>query len=259
MEVFQSSLFSFECKEFSYSAIADFFRCPLRYKYKYLDKIIEDKKPSFYFQIGGLLHRILANYHRTKNPNEKSYEFMLFELSNDWSKIRFNDYQEKEYWWEKVKLIARNFLNEEQKHNNSIIAIELSFNTNIDEFSIKGIIDRIDKNERGEYEIIDYKLGHDVLNPEITTYEDNIQAYFYYLGLSKSKGIKPKRLFYYLLISNSIIEVNFTEQNISTGAAKIISLMKEINLEKDFKPKKNVYCQDCLYPCPLFPNRVFTY
>jgi len=67
---------------FSYSKLSMYTECPLKYKFKYLDKIKEE--PKSYFAFGNSIHKALEFLHAVSNPPFPSIEEVLESFKKQW-------------------------------------------------------------------------------------------------------------------------------------------------------------------------------
>ena len=124
--------------------------------------------------------------------------------------------------------------------------LERPFNLKIeddgDEYTIKGVIDRID-HLNGGIEIIDYKTGQGRTEKNFSA-EDKEQLLIYQLAATQVLGEKVENLsFYYVEVGNKVSFLG-TEKELKAIEKKIINTIKEIKKGK-FPPKPGKICDWC--------------
>jgi len=150
---------------FSYSKMSLYEECPLKYKFKYIDKLKEE--PKFYFAFGSAIHAALEFLYSVRNPPFPTIEEVCEAFRTEWSS---KSYLEKGYRtqaksdddYQKGLLMLRAYY----EHNRARFAppflVEYSTDVEVDGLLVRTISDRIEHLGNGEITIIDYKTGKDV-------------------------------------------------------------------------------------------------
>jgi len=110
------------------------------------------------------------------------------------------------------------------------------------EYTIKGVIDRIDP-MNGGIEIIDYKTGQGRTEKNFTA-EDKEQLLIYQLAASQVLGEKVENLSFYYVETGNIVSFLGTDKELKAIEKKIINTIQEIKKGK-FPPKPGMMCQWC--------------
>lgn len=257
----------------SYSALATYKICPLKYKYSQIDKIKEPKRAEqvygtlihsalkFMFERNPLyptLDQVIDFY--TKKWNEKS-------LFIEWRNLEKKEAEEKVYFDEGIATI-KNFYKKNQPWTFNVVELEGRFSLELtDEVSGKvhtlaGIIDRIDKDPQSDlYEIIDYKTGKRM--PAEKDLKENLQLGLYHLALiSRWPQLKPENIktSLYFLKHNEKISVTPTQEIARATKQNILNTIREIEqkIEKEeaFPPTPSAFCGSCGYRkiCPMWSH-----
>lgn len=150
---------------FSYSKMSLYEECPLKYKFKYIDKIKEE--PKFYFAFGSAIHAALEFLYAVKAPPFPTVEELCEEFRREWE---LKSYLEKGYRtqrksgedYEKGVLMLKAYY----EHNRARLAppflVEYATDVEVDGLKVRIIADKIEYKGGGLVEIIDYKTGKDV-------------------------------------------------------------------------------------------------
>ena len=146
---------------FSYSKMGMYKECPLKYKFKYIDKYPES--PKYYFAFGSALHRVMEYLYSKKGAFPPLAETLKF-FEADWRATTFSEkgYTSKEKQ-DDGRLEAIRIINEYYKKHSAdnLIPLATEFRTtvDIDGLSVISILDRVDYLGEGKISILDYKTG----------------------------------------------------------------------------------------------------
>lgn len=209
---------------YSPNMLKTFKSCPLKYKFKYIDRISLPQKASF-FEKGKKVHA-LANYY-LKGDDISKFEPTL----NENEKIAWNNLKSNEFF--------------SYKYVNS----EYNLSCKIGDYWIGGRLDAIvkkHKNESETYYILDYKTGSIPKNPEY-----DYQTMVYLLCLSSAPFITPQdqiKFVYIDLKNNQNCVIDFTQEKkleYEKAITTICSNIENIQIPEDIEHQK--MCDFCEY------------
>lgn len=209
---------------YSPNMLKTFKSCPLKYKFKYIDRISLPQKASF-FEKGKKVHA-LANYYLKGNDISK-FEPTL----NENEKIAWNNLKSNEFF--------------SYKYVNS----EYNLSCKIGDYWIGGRLDAIvkkHKNESETYYILDYKTGSIPKNPEY-----DYQTMVYLLCLSSAPFITPQdeiKFVYIDLKNNQNCVIDFTQEKkveYEKAITTICSNIENIQIPEDIEHQ--TMCDFCEY------------
>lgn len=209
---------------YSPNMLKTFKSCPLKYKFKYIDRISLPQKASF-FEKGKKVHA-LANYY-LKGDDISKFEPTL----NENEKIAWNNLKSNEFF--------------SYKYVNS----EYNLSCKIGDYWIGGRLDAIvkkHKNEAETYYILDYKTGSIPKNPEY-----DYQTMVYLLCLSSAPFITPQdeiKFVYIDLKNNQNCVIDFTQEKkveYEKAITTICSNIENIQIPEDIEHQK--MCDFCEY------------
>lgn len=150
---------------FSYSKMSLYEECPLKYKFKYIDKLKEE--PKFYFAFGSAIHAALEFLYSVQAPPFPTIEEVHAAFRRDWNA---KSYLEKGYRtqarsdadYEKGLLMLTAYY----EHNRARFAppflLEYSTDVAVDGLKVRIIADKIEYSGGGRVLVTDYKTGKDV-------------------------------------------------------------------------------------------------
>lgn len=209
---------------YSPNMLKTFKSCPLKYKFKYIDRISLPQKASF-FEKGKKVHA-LANYY-LKGDDISKFEPTL----NENEKIAWNNLKSNEFF--------------SYKYVNS----EYNLSCKIGDYWIGGRLDAIvkkHKNESETYYILDYKTGSIPKNPEY-----DYQTMVYLLCLYSAPFITPQdeiKFVYIDLKNNQNCVIDFTQEKkleYEKAITTICSNIENIQIPEDIEHQK--MCDFCEY------------
>jgi len=238
----------------SYSAFDTFNRCPLKYKFSYIERIKVPQKPEFYF--GGLVHAVVQEGLK-RDPIIPSLEELIKYLEDNWSEEAFPSKQEAEQYLDFGKNMIRNFHSSLRPGLRNIVATEKRFQVPLNEkHNLTGMIDRIDRLPYGAFEVIDYKTSK---KPSIQADVDSDkQLGIYKLAVSHMwPEAKDVKLTLYFLKHPMQLTTTRQDSEIETLKEEIIETAEKIESETEFAPKANQFCDWCEYGhlCPLMKQK----
>ncbi|KKP98341.1 MAG: hypothetical protein US71_C0007G0029 [Parcubacteria group bacterium GW2011_GWD2_38_12] len=248
----------------SYSALEAFKKCPQKYKFKELDKIKEP--PSLSAVFGAAVHGALQYFHSQKTlPSSK--ELMDY-FSINWlerkEKLKERNLPDSEFNFmeNEAKNILLDYHNDNSEETPHILSLESKFEASLkssDDFHIlTGKIDRIDRQEDGSFEIVDYKTSKKM--PSQSDIDDDLQLSLYHLGFSEKWPefkTRPIKLSLYFLRHREKISTQKNEIHINATKEKLIKSIKEIQNSK-FHPVASPLCDFCGYKniCPMWKHKI---
>jgi len=243
-------------KIYSHSRLNTFEQCRLKFKYRYIDKIITIEKSIESF-LGKIIHNTLEwLYNKVKEKKIPSIDEVITYYSNNWEenykptiKIVKKEFTTKDYFNKGVQFLLGYYM-KHKPFNDNTLEVEKRIMINLDEkgeYKLQGFIDRLVHNlEKDEFEIHDYKTGNSL--PTQEKIESDKQLALYSIAIKELFGKdKEVLLIWHYLAHNQKIVSKRTNEQLQQLKKEIIELIKEIELTTEFPPKKSILCNWCEY------------
>ena len=254
-------------EHFSFSQLAAFDKCPLQYKFAFILKVPTRGKAVFSF--GKTMHNTFYNFLKYANESNASNQRNLFGFEEktvkvskkekslnlddlmeiyekNWIDEWYENKKQKEEYYKLGRRIVKDFYSEFSKNPpkvlkiNNAFALEMPFNLKIGEYTLYGVVDRIDEKE-GEVAIIDYKTGN---SKDKLSLDDKEQLLIYQIAAEEIFKIKPKKLIYHYLSNGKKASFLGSEKEKERLKEKIIQEIEEMK-KSDFKPTPGWQCAFC--------------
>ncbi len=247
----------------SYTYLEVFENCPKRYEFQIIDKIKVPKTKEQFF--GTLLHRCLKFLFR-KAPIYPTLDELLDYFSIQWKeadKVKWRDQKQKELFFNEGKRILEDFYKKNVPSLSIPLDLEGRFEVEIEDeenntkHTLAGYIDRVDKRDDGQFEIIDYKTAQKM--PGQNTLKNSLQLAIYTLGFFKKwpnlTSLDNIILTLYFLRHGEKLSDRQSADEIELTKKRVLRDIHEI--EKNyFPPIPSPLCSYCPYRqiCPMWSH-----
>ncbi len=252
---------------YSHSKISTFEQCPLKYKFRYIDKIVVIEKTIESF-LGKTIHKTLEwLYLEVKKGKIPSLDEVLIYYAKNWkenfskdiiivnSNLTLHDYYNKG-----IKLLTNYYVKHKPFDDNTLEVekeIIINLNDEAGNYIIRGFIDRLAYNiSTEEYEIHDYKTANFI--PSQEKINNDKQLALYSLAIKKIFGEnKEILLIWHYLTHNLKISLKKTNNELQKIKQETLNLIKQIESTKNFFPCVSKLCDWCEYRkmCPAWGNK----
>lgn len=249
----------------SYSALETYQTCPLKFKFREIDKIKTPQTKEAFF--GSLMHEVLRVLHETSRLVPPTEEEILKFFSAKWNPQIYADPQEESIAFSQGVKMLKDYYAKNYPTKFNVVDLETRFEAPIldkDEIhTIAGIIDRIDRLEEGIFEVIDYKTGKKM--PAQRYVDGNLQLAVYHLGMTNRwpsilEQEKPVKLSLYYLPHGEKLSTIKTPEYLEETKEKILltidKIKQDVSQEK-FESNPGPLCNWCQFQrwCPLFKHK----
>lgn len=182
----------------SYSAISTYEKCPLSYRFQYVDGL--EIEPTPHLSFGRSVHAALEWFHGRENPAPPTLESLLEHLDVCWESAGYPDLDEERSYLNNAREVLTRYYYSNLDDYRLPMAVEERFEIDMQDFVLSGVIDRVDCHPDGTYEILDYKTSRRL--PELNRLREDLQLPIYQFACNEVWGITPSKLTFYYLIPN---------------------------------------------------------
>lgn len=244
----------------SYSSIDTYQSCPLKYKYRQIDRIPEPKSKEALF--GTLIHSTMKFIH-TPALLPPSFEQAIDHFSRGWREDVFDSpLEERAAFTQGVDMIRRYY---ETNDITSAVIVDLESrfqieigNEQLGQHIIAGSIDRIDKTTDG-YEIIDYKTTKKM--PPQSKVDEDLQLTVYFKAFLERYPAERERIgnitvSLYFLKHGVKLSAKRTMEDLARLDERVFEVIEHIQKE-EFEPNLSPLCDWCGFQkiCPLWKHK----
>ena len=252
---------------YSHSRLSTFEQCPLKFKYRYIEKIVPEIETSIEAHLGSVVHETLEwVYHLAKEKKLPTIEEVITYYAEKWQEsykpniiIVKKNFTAKDYFNKGVGFLV-NYYMKYKPFQDDTLEIEKRILIDLDEngkYKLQGFIDRLVHNkEKDEYEVHDYKTANSL--PTREKIENDRQLALYSIAIKELFGRdKNVLLVWHYLAHNTKICSRRTNQQLSDLKKEVLELIKKIETQTEFNSNKTVLCNWCEYKsmCPEFGGK----
>lgn len=253
---------------YSYTRLETFENCPLKYKYRYVDRVeapIEETIEAFVgLRVHDALEKLYQDLHLEKlDTLEELLGFYRAEWQKQWSagvKITRPDLTQQNYFDYGARCIRSYYDRYKPFDQSQTLATELQLRFTVDQegrYQLQGFVDRAARRADGTYEIHDYKTGRTL--PAQEAIDSDRQLGLYEIGLRErwpdAEGVE---LFWHYVGHDTTLRSTRLPEQLQELRGSTIEKVQRIEAEKKFEPHKGDHCDWCEYQpiCPLWKHIV---
>ena len=251
-------------KRFSYSSLETHKKCPAQFKIRYIENIRKSDESIEAF-MGKRVHEALEYlYNEVLDGRIPFFDYVVDKYNLIWQEKWHNrigivrSENSVEFYRNIGEICIARYYRKHSPFNEPLVGNEIELDFILDEennYQFKGIIDRLDHDGEGNWEIHDYKSGKRALTQNQAD-KDN-QLALYQIGLmSKEKEVKSVKLIWHFLQHGVEVESVRTEKQLNDLSKnlkkQIDNIRLKINEGGEFPAKKSILCNWCYYweECP---------
>ncbi len=244
------------------SRASNFKQCPRLFRYRSIDRLPET--PSIHQARGTTAHLALERLFDL--PADQRTAERLFDLFREaWTGLRglpeysglFESVDEERAWGIKSLRVIANYLTLEDPTKVDPLDSELEMSTDMDDITIRGILDRLDELPDGRLIITDYKTGR------APSERYALPAFFalkiYALLVRSRFGKTPAELRLLYLANSTEYSIPVDDRMLDGMERQIQALVKAIRRaidQNNFPPRPSFLCSWCSFQaiCPAFSD-----
>ncbi len=248
---------------YSISRIGTFESCRLQYKYAYIDRLPSELETIEAF-MGSMVHEALKEfYDLVKNRVVKPPEWLLAKYEEIWQKnftdsikIIKKDLSAEDYFRKGATCLSDYYREYHPFDQAKVVkneeSIFFTLRHNEAEYSFRGILDRLDWNDREKiFEIHDYKTSGSLMTQEEADQDRQLPLYQIALQTRWPEAERAKLIWHFLAF-NKQIESSRTEEQLARLRQDLVARIGEIEACTDYPPNRSALCEWCAYQdiCP---------
>lgn len=250
---------------FSNSKLSMYEQCPLKYKYKYIDKVAVEAENTIEAFMGSIVHETLEKLYRDlKLQKQNPLEDLLVYFNERWAKNWTDDIKvvKKEFTPENYRLTGEkcvtDYYNKYAPFPERVLGIETTDFINLDpegEFKWHVRMDRLDDRGGGRYEIHDYKTAGYL--PKQAHLDEDRQLALYSLWVKENlNDTKSIDLVWHYLVFDKELRSARTEAQLEELRASTLEAVKKAASAKEFPAVVSNLCDWCEYQhiCPKWAH-----
>ncbi len=263
---------------YSVSQIQVYLQCPLKYRYRYIDKIptpefvettdtllwtlVHESLQNLYNSINifkiPTKEEFIADYYKLRENKERETTENWWEILNHHSDLTIDDFKRR---WEAY--LSRYYDKHSPFKDLQVISTEKQISFQLDEWiNFLGFIDRLDK-VWDTFVINDYKTNKSLPTEEKEQYIEQLTLYGLWIQQKYAKYFKNLKAKLYFLHFDIEDERDITPQKLEEIKNKYLNIIREIEQnkvqyamwsKKIFEANQSSLCAWCDYQsiCPLF-------
>jgi RecB family exonuclease len=226
----------------SYSAINTYQTCPLQYRLRYVEG--RPTRPSAALSFGHSLHEAVRWFYDVPTPDPPSVPQLVDYLETCWEAEGYSSPEEEVRYFYQGRSALELFHRRNAPDFRVPAALEHYFVLDLGFCELSGVIDRLDKDAAGEFEIIDYKTNRRL--PPARKLQEDLQLPIYHMAVENIWGVEPSHVTFYYMLLDHRYSVPITAEWRERASDTIRSVASAIECS-DFEARKNPLCPWCDY------------
>ncbi len=226
------------------SSIKAYDDCPLKFKFQ---KILRVPQPaSVATDLGTVIHAVTEEMANEKTKGQKlDKQKGIEKLKEKWIFRSYQNQTDENRAMSRAEQMIDTYLKWENSTKNTLVETELPFEVKIGEITFTGRIDRLEKNQDGKFEIVDFKSGSSVKSKNKARIDPQLNIYA--KAVEKIKGELPVKASLFYVEKDKMVEYDVSAESVKEALGPIIEMTKEI-LNENFEPTPSTQaCMFCSY------------
>lgn len=246
MDMEQQFLFEMgpQLEELSFLPISVFLRCPLEYRWRFVDRLSAGGElRGEEAQLGRLLHRVASRFlGATGDTRTEQQATRLLETA--WKEASWAFPNNLDMWYGKARdALVRLVASELVQIKNAQPEVPFK-RQRVDNLLLTGRVDLVGT-LRDQLTIVEFKSKRFEIEIGTDPIDRFLQLIFYYHGLRKGLSRDPSRLLYYFFLSGEMEEMEAAPELMQRGLERIQRLRQDMEFVKRFTARASQYCWTC--------------
>jgi putative RecB family exonuclease len=251
---------------YSHSQLSCFEQCPLKFRFRYIDRLEPDIKQTIEGFLGNKVHDALEwAYNEARHRIEDiELDELIHRYAESWRKdfnqrikIVKSGYDEEFYFNKGIRFLVDYFVTHSPFKDNTIATekkIKIDLNSD-GKYLLIGYIDRlVHHKEENIFEIHDYKTGSLKTQEEL---DQDRQLALYSIAIRNLfANVRDVHLVWHFLDYNKKMVSKRTPNQLEQLKQDIINLINKIESTTEFNPHPSILCDWCEFRsyCPMMNN-----
>lgn len=151
------------------SKISTYLACPVKYRWTYVDmRGRYYLRAKSYYSFGSTLHRVLERFHDSGDAGVTTTHEAIAALEESWIDAGYSSAQEMQEALGEGRTIVESYVDQVRLEPTTAqtLFVERTLRMDMGDWELLGRIDRLDEQEDGTLEIVDYKTGREGVGPD---------------------------------------------------------------------------------------------
>lgn len=243
----------------SHSRLKTFEQCPLKFRYKYIEKRVAEEAETVEAHLGTIVHETLEKlYTDLRFQKRQSLEELLSWYHDHWKRSWSANITivREDYGPENYEAMGEQFLRDYWKRYHpfdqaKVIGLEQRVLVSLDGHKLQGYIDRLASPADGIYEVHDYKTNA-TLPVEEQLKADRQLALYALAVKGMYQDARTVRLVWHFLASDKEVVLEKTDAELQRLKEETVALIERVEAAKSFPAKPSALCGWCEFKpvCP---------
>ncbi len=236
----------------SFSRVETYGTCPAKFRFTYLEAL--PGRPGPHLSFGSSIHAALERFYDQKLPVCPSESDLLGFLYEEWDSSGFEDLTREEQllWYRHAQDVLRRFHARESVRYRLPADVEKWFSVPFgDDAVVMGSIDRVDVDDDGSLEVVDYKTNKRVKDRDRV--RSSLQLSIYALACEHLYGRLPSAVTLYFLVPGVRVRVPTNEIDFDSARQAVARVAAAVRAGS-FDPAPSQACNWCEFRdlCPAW-------
>ncbi len=245
---------------YSHSRLSTYEKCPLKFKFKYVDELDAEIGEGVEAFLGKRVHESLEKLYKDLkfeklNTLKELLDFYNSEWEKNWNDdilIVRDEYDQENYRKMGARYISDYYNSYKSFDQEKTIGLEMRVVIRFNGCKIQGFIDRLSFKD-GVYFIHDYKTSNSLMSQEEADADRQLALYSIAVKEMFDDCDQVKLVWHYLAFDKEVTSQR-TDEQVEELKKEVALLIKEIESCKDYPLKESALCNWCEYRniCPRF-------
>lgn len=241
----------------SYSEISTYQNCPLQYRFRYVEG--RPTAPSASLSFGKSVHDALEWLYSAPTPDPPLLEQLVEHLEAGWISEGYSSSEEEARYFYQARAALEQFYRKNVLNNPEGFrlpaALEYKFRVDLGFCELSGVIDRLDKEPDGGFEIIDYKTNRRL--PPSRRLDEDLQLPLYHIAAERIWDVQVNKVTFHYVLLDHKHSFYVTPERVREALSEVERVSRSIESE-EFAPCRNNLCPWCdfLDECSLMAGKV---